>query len=215
MFPIWNWQFGWWIVVFLIFWRQRCQDHWLLLRLSSALKLLEWRSPSLIDQKNPRFCRLQWSSCSHLSWFLLLGLSQRDWRRLFMICCRASFWMNLRYKKMKLTILLISFRRSITIFYETLPCWWLCVRMTMIRSPIRPMFSPCFLQNFLGLYYALFLKSPLSEDVRPPNPIGVQKILKSPHFRPESPDIQMMMIKFPSLDSQNLPTLMEINGSNH
>lgn len=85
----------------------------------------------------------------------------------------------------------------------------------MIRSPIRPMFSPCFLQNFLGLYYALFLKSPLSEDVRPPNPIGVQKILKSPHFRPESPDIQMMMIKFPSLDSQNLPTLMEINGSNH
>ena len=37
-----------------------------------------------------------------------------------------------------------------------------------------------------------------------PNPIGVQKILKSPDFRPQSPDIQMMMIKFPSLDSQNL-----------
>ena len=93
MFPIWSWQFGLWIVVFLFFghfsWSTAlpCQDHWLLLRLSSALKLLEWRSPSLIDQKPQYFagcsgrrapiyrdfCYLDWCKGTGVdgSWFVV------------------------------------------------------------------------------------------------------------------------------------------------
>ena len=148
MFPIWNWQFGWWIVVFLIFWRQRCQDHWLLLRLSSALKLLEWRSPSLIDHNNPRFCRLQWSSCSHLSWFLLLGLSQRDWRRLFMICCRPVFGWTWGIKKWNWLYYWYLFAGASPFFMKPSPVDDYAFGWLWFVRPFGPCFHLVFCKNF-------------------------------------------------------------------